>query len=125
MRSFRILIRPGLCGYEIKNSEGFTGFASGGVKGLWLSHEESFDNCLVFYESAIDALGHAVLFPYNRPADFRTASAFAAPPTTGSRSGLYLHRPLNGSRCCPASTLQLPGDSSGLARGCHCRFPPT
>src|SRR5438105_10106592 len=27
----------GLCGYEIKN-RGFTGFASGGEKGLWFSH---------------------------------------------------------------------------------------
>jgi hypothetical protein len=27
----------GLCGYEIKNQR-FTGFASGGQKGLWLSH---------------------------------------------------------------------------------------
>jgi hypothetical protein len=55
----------GLCGYEIKNV-GFTGFAKGGSKGLWLSHEESFDNALVLCESAIDALSHAVLFPDNR-----------------------------------------------------------
>jgi len=55
----------GLCGYEIKNV-GFTGFASGGSKALWLSHEESFDNGLVFCESAIDALSHAVLFPDDR-----------------------------------------------------------
>jgi hypothetical protein len=27
-------LRDGLCGYEIKN-RAFTGFASGGVKGLW------------------------------------------------------------------------------------------
>lgn len=54
----------GLCGYEIKN-RGFTGFASGGSKGLWLSHERPDDKCLVICESAIDALSHAVLFPDN------------------------------------------------------------
>ena len=52
----------GLSGYETKNN-GFTGFASGGTKGLWLSHERPDDNRLVFCESAIDALSHAVLYP--------------------------------------------------------------
>ncbi len=56
----------GLCGYELKNSGGFTGFASGGSKGLWQSHELPDDNRLVFCESAIDALSHAVLFPDNQ-----------------------------------------------------------
>jgi len=56
----------GLCGYELKNRNGFTGFASGGSKGLWLSHEQPFDNCIVFCESAIDALSHAFLFPNAR-----------------------------------------------------------
>ena len=55
----------GLSGYELKNS-GFTGFASGGSKALWLSHELPDDNRLVFSESAIDALSHAVLFPDNQ-----------------------------------------------------------
>jgi hypothetical protein len=55
----------GLCGYEIKNTR-FTGFSAGGVKGLWLSREESFDKVLVFCESAIDALSYAVLFPDDR-----------------------------------------------------------
>jgi hypothetical protein len=54
----------GLSGYEMKNT-GFTGFASGGSKALWLSHELPDDNRLVFSESAIDALSHAVLFPDN------------------------------------------------------------
>jgi hypothetical protein len=54
--------REGLCGFEIKN-RGFTGFASGGSKGLWLSQETPDDNRLVFCESAIDALSYAVLFP--------------------------------------------------------------
>jgi hypothetical protein len=56
----------GLCGYEVKNSGGFTGFASGGSKGLWLSHEYPDDVRIVFCESAIDALSFAVLNPDNR-----------------------------------------------------------
>ena len=52
----------GLSGYELKNVE-FTGFASGGSKGLWLSNEFAEDKRLVFCEGAIDALSHAVLFP--------------------------------------------------------------
>jgi Toprim-like/Protein of unknown function (DUF3991) len=52
----------GLCGYEIKNQR-FTGFAAGGQKGLWLSHNRSNDRRLVLTESAIDALSHAALFP--------------------------------------------------------------
>lgn len=55
----------GLSGYEIKNT-GFTGFASGGSKALWLSRQLPDDNQLVFTESAIDGLSHAVLFPENR-----------------------------------------------------------
>jgi hypothetical protein len=57
--------QEGLCGYEIKN-KGFTGFSPGGTKGLWLSQERPGDNQLVFCESAIDALSHAVLFPDDR-----------------------------------------------------------
>jgi len=52
----------GLTGYELKNV-GFTGFASGGVKALWMSHMLLDDARLVVAESAIDALSHAVLFP--------------------------------------------------------------
>src|SRR5664279_4227489 len=55
----------GLSGYEIKN-KGFTGFSSGGTKGLFFSHELPEDQRLVFCESAIDALSHAVLFPDER-----------------------------------------------------------
>jgi hypothetical protein len=57
--------QEGLSGYEIKNA-GFTGFAPGGSKGLWVSHESPGDNRLVFCESAIDALSHALLFPDER-----------------------------------------------------------
>ncbi len=52
----------GLSGYELKNVE-FTGFSPHGTKALWLSMEYPDDNRLVFCESAIDALSHAVLFP--------------------------------------------------------------
>jgi hypothetical protein len=52
----------GLSGFEIKNL-GFTGFSTGGSKGLWTSHYEDRDNRIVFAESAIDALSHAVLRP--------------------------------------------------------------
>lgn len=52
--------KDGLCGYEVKN-KGFTGFAPGGVKGLWLSQTREEDNELVFVESAIDALSYHVL----------------------------------------------------------------
>lgn len=51
----------GVCGYELKNV-GFTSFASGGSKGLWLSCEFDDDERLVFCESAIDALSFAALF---------------------------------------------------------------
>ena len=52
----------GLCGFELKNKD-FTGFAKGGEKGLWESHDQDDDAAIVFAESAIDALSHAALFP--------------------------------------------------------------
>jgi hypothetical protein len=55
----------GLTGYELKN-RGFTGFASGGTKAIWISNANSVDDCLVFCESAIDALSYAALFPDNQ-----------------------------------------------------------
>ncbi len=54
--------KGGLCGFEIKNKN-FTGFAAGGTKGLWVSRCCSSDRCLVFTESAIDALSFHVLNP--------------------------------------------------------------
>jgi hypothetical protein len=53
--------QTGLCGFEKKNAD-FTGFSSGGSKGLWLSHALADDERLVFCESAIDVLSYAVLF---------------------------------------------------------------
>lgn len=52
----------GLSGFELKNKD-FTGFAKGGEKGLWESHDQDDDTAIVFAESAIDALSHAALFP--------------------------------------------------------------
>jgi hypothetical protein len=54
--------QDGPCGYEIKN-QGFTGFARGGDKGLWLSAARAGDTALVIAESGIDALSHAALHP--------------------------------------------------------------
>lgn len=51
-----------LCGFEKKN-QGYTGFAEGGEKGLWGSHDFPDDTRIVFAESAIDALSYAQLFP--------------------------------------------------------------
>jgi len=50
----------GLCGYEIKN-KGFTGFAPGGIKGLWSSRIREEDNRLVLVESAIDGISYHIL----------------------------------------------------------------
>jgi hypothetical protein len=51
-----------VCGYEIKNRRGFTGFAPGGRKGIWLSNTRADDRRLILAESSIDAISHAVLF---------------------------------------------------------------
>jgi hypothetical protein len=45
----------GLTGFESKN-RGWTSFAAGGVRALWLSNAFAHDTALVFVESAIDAL---------------------------------------------------------------------
>lgn len=64
----------GLCGFELKN-RGFTGFAPGGVKGLWTSVTWPDDRALVITESAIDALSH---FALRRPPLTRYASTAGA-----------------------------------------------
>lgn len=53
-------------GWEVKNSDGFSGFASGGTKSLWRSTFDECDQRLVIAESAIDALSYAALFPCGR-----------------------------------------------------------
>jgi hypothetical protein len=50
----------GISGYEVKNA-GFTGFAPGGIKGLWGSRKRETDCKLVISETAIDALSYAAL----------------------------------------------------------------
>lgn len=50
----------GLCGYEIKNA-GFTGFASGGIKGLWSVSVEAPVRVLVASETALDGLSYLAL----------------------------------------------------------------
>ena len=52
--------RQGWCGAEVKN-EGFTGFLSGGEKGLWMSDGIARAERLVIVESGIDAMSHAQL----------------------------------------------------------------
>lgn len=52
----------GVCGYEIKNY-GYTSFSTGGEKGLWRSNRSPGDLCVVFAESAIDALSYAIMYP--------------------------------------------------------------
>jgi len=52
-----------LCGYEVKN-KGYTGFAAGGSKGLWISRGTAEgDRRLVIAETAIDALSYAAAKP--------------------------------------------------------------
>jgi len=55
----------GICGYEIKN-KGFTGFAPGGIKGLWSSQIKEEDNQLVLVESAIDGISYHILHGSDR-----------------------------------------------------------
>jgi hypothetical protein len=55
----------GLSGFEIKN-QGFSGFSTGGIKAIWMSHIEHGDNRIAFCESAIDALSLAALQPDGR-----------------------------------------------------------
>jgi hypothetical protein len=52
--------KSGLCGYEAKN-RGFTGFAPGGVKGLFYSSPQPSDHTMVICETAIDLLSVAAL----------------------------------------------------------------
>lgn len=67
----------GLCGFEIKN-RGFTGFASGGSKGLWYSQAHASDRVLVLTESAIDALSFHALHP-DQPARYMSTGGALNP----------------------------------------------
>lgn len=50
----------GLCGYEIKNRS-FTGFASGGTKGLWNVIADEPARALVVTETALDGLSYLTI----------------------------------------------------------------
>lgn len=52
--------RGGLCGYEVKN-RGFTGFSTGGLKGLCFSHPRDDDQEMIICETAIDMLSVAAI----------------------------------------------------------------
>ncbi len=54
--------KDGLCGFEIKNKD-FTGFAPGGIKGLWFSKGQATDRQLLLVETAIDAYSWQTLHP--------------------------------------------------------------
>ena len=64
--------RSGVCGFELKNRR-FTGFANGGVKGLWCSRPRADDTRLVIAETAVDALSYAALFGTDRTRFVSTA----------------------------------------------------
>jgi hypothetical protein len=55
----------GLSGFEIKG-HGFTSFSKHGIKALWTSHIEKDDDRMSYFESSIDALSFATLFPDER-----------------------------------------------------------
>jgi len=56
--------RDGPCGCEVKN-RGFTGFAPGREKGLWISGVQRTDTTLVLADGGIGALSYAALHPYD------------------------------------------------------------
>jgi Toprim-like/Protein of unknown function (DUF3991) len=53
----------GICGYELKNWNGFTGFSPKGQKALWFSNRENTDQTMIIAESAIDAISYSILYP--------------------------------------------------------------
>ena len=61
-----------LCGYEAKN-QGFTGFAKGGMKGLFGSRAKNDDVKLVIGETGIDLLSYAALFGLDKTRFISTA----------------------------------------------------
>jgi len=62
----------GISGYEVKNA-GFTGFAPGGIKGLWGSRKFETDRVLAIAETAIDALSYAALHGHEQTRFVSTA----------------------------------------------------
>ncbi|MBL4809410.1 MAG: DUF3991 and TOPRIM domain-containing protein [Phycisphaerales bacterium] len=62
----------GISGYEVKNA-GFTGFAPGGIKGLWGSRKKETDCKLVISETAIDSMSYAALHGHEQSRFVSTA----------------------------------------------------
>ena len=65
MPSFRMRMKPDLCGFE-KRNRNFKGFGDLGEKGLWTSNGFPEDRRLVIGESALDCISYEVLFPCGR-----------------------------------------------------------
>lgn len=66
--------RDGVSGYEIKNRN-FTGFSSGGIKGLWCSRTTETDDTLVIGEGALDVLSYGYLYPDPKTRYFSTGGS--------------------------------------------------
>jgi hypothetical protein len=77
-----------LSGYEVKNTGGFTGFAAGGRKEIWLSNTRADDQRLVICESAIDALSYATLVDDARARYASTAGKTTATQQTSIRAAI-------------------------------------
>ena len=90
--------QDGLSGFEKKN-DNFTGFSSGGTKGLWESHDQEGDCCLVLTESAIDALSYAALFP-DAATRYRSIGGQINPAQPGLITAAVLDLPAGSSVIC-------------------------
>lgn len=71
----------GISGYEVKNA-GFTGFAPGGIKGLWGSRKKETDCKLVISETAIDSMSYAALHGHEQ-SRFISAAGQMSPAQPG------------------------------------------
>ena len=65
---FRNVVFPhytdeGLSGYESKGRGGFSHFSTGGLKAFWFSRTSQNDNSIILFESVVDALSFAQLYP--------------------------------------------------------------
>jgi hypothetical protein len=77
-----------LGGYELKNTGGFTGFASSERKQIWVSNTRADDMRLVICESAIDSLSHAALFDDPRARYASTAGKTTAAQQAAIRAAI-------------------------------------
>ena len=117
-----------LAGYELKKGD-FTRFATEGTKELWVSNiriDDDCINCIVFGESAIDALSHAALFrnENTRTRATRRSGQAEAPLPTSFTFHLQSALPTARGGVFPQSTdLQRDGLLTclriGECHGCH------